>query len=498
MRRRMMRATTLAAALLLLLTCERDAPQEPSLEVDGPGKGDVGKAYKFTATATDPQSDSISIRFIWAEGDTSDWSNLVAGGEPVTREHAWAKRGTYLVTPQARNQAGTSIPAQAGTQLVTVGGIGSVRGSHANGFTWYCSPAVGLDGTVYIGRVLGGIGLIALYPDASYKWSISTRVCFYETPAIGPDGTVYYGPDEEGAGEFYAVNPDGSMKQRLQVAKTNSWARCPAFGPDGTIYVIAEWAESPGVRLIALDPDGTEKWTFGADALYASPPVVGPEGVIFFSCEGVDTGAGVYAVEPNGELKWFAADRYAGTAPLAIGADGTIYSVGGSEVLEARSPEGRLLWSYTPQPEGSEYFGCGSSPVIGPDGTIYIVGLKHSLYAVNPDGTHRWRYVTGFWASRDPLSIPAVGCDRVVYVASGDSTGLGIDAVNPDGTQRWRCILGGNAALTTALAIGADSTIYACSEDSIYAVGCEGPCSDAPWPMFAHDAQHSGYTGRFR
>ncbi|MGB4714544.1 MAG: PQQ-binding-like beta-propeller repeat protein, partial [Defluviitoga tunisiensis] len=98
-----------------------------------------------------------------------------------------------------------------------------------------------------------------------------------------------------------------------------------------------------------------------------------------------------------------------------IGSDGTIY-VGSYDsylysYLYAINPDGSLKWKYE---TGS---GIESSPAIGSDGTIYVGSLDNYLYAINPDGSLKWKYETDDWID----SSPAIGSDGTIYVGSGDS-----------------------------------------------------------------------------
>ena len=64
------------------------------------------------------------------------------------------------------------------------------------------------------------------------KWAFKTGDWVRSSPAIGSDGTIYVGSDDD---NLYAINPDGSMKWRF---KTGSYVfSSPAIGSDGTIYV---------------------------------------------------------------------------------------------------------------------------------------------------------------------------------------------------------------------------------------------------------------------
>jgi outer membrane protein assembly factor BamB len=56
--------------------------------------------------------------------------------------------------------------------------------------------------------------------------------------------------------------------------------------------------------------------------------------------------------------------------------------------LYAINPDGTLKWRY------GTYSYVHSSPAIGSDGTIYVGSWDNYLYAINPNGTLKWRYLT--------------------------------------------------------------------------------------------------------
>jgi len=93
----------------------------------------------------------------------------------------------------------------------------------------HSSPAIGADGTIYVGAT--GTNLSAINPDGSQKWIFTTVACVDSSPAIGADGTIYVGSDDWG---FYAINPDGSQKW-VGITGGPVWSS-PAIGADGTIY----------------------------------------------------------------------------------------------------------------------------------------------------------------------------------------------------------------------------------------------------------------------
>ena len=95
-----------------------------------------------------------------------------------------------------------------GDTLYAVGPNGTVKWSLANPRAVNPSPAVGADGTIY----LGSHDLYAINPDGTIKWSFAPERCICYSPAIGSDGTIYGGSRDD---RLYAINPNGSLKWRL-------------------------------------------------------------------------------------------------------------------------------------------------------------------------------------------------------------------------------------------------------------------------------------------
>ncbi len=166
----------------------------------------------------------------------------------------------------------------------------------------------------------------------------------------------------------------------------------------------------------------------------------------------------IYAVNPNGTLKWFytTEDWITDSSP-AIGPDGTIYIGSQDKNLYALNPNGTLKWRFT---TGDEIY---SSPTIGTDGTIYIGSLDNNIYALNQDGTLKWRFTTG----DSVFSSPVICSEGTIYVGSNDNH---LYAITPDGTLKWR--FGTRGGIYSSPAIGRDGTIYFGSNDGyLYAIG---------------------------
>jgi hypothetical protein len=80
-------------------------PNIPSVP-SGPNTVGVGVFSNFSSSATDPDSDSVAIRFDWGDGNISNWSNYVPSGQSVTMGYSWLNAGVYFVKAQAKDKYG--------------------------------------------------------------------------------------------------------------------------------------------------------------------------------------------------------------------------------------------------------------------------------------------------------------------------------------------------------------------------------------------------------
>jgi len=462
----------LVAGMTLSMLCGRHIPPDRPVIVAGPVEGSINVNYAFTATAVSPEGDSIAIRFDWGDGDTSDWSGYVASGEEVTMSRTWADTGTYHVKAQARTPAAAESDWSEPHPVTITGEPGTIKWRYETGVNVISSPAIGDDGTVYVGTWDGT--LVALRPDGSVIWQFELNGFLFSPPGVGDDGTIYLGTSRSrfGSGYFYAINPDGTLRWRVYQGDELPCAG-PAIAADGTVYVAGA-IESGGGGVRAYDPDGNLRWRYEVGDWVCSSPAVGVDGAVYFG----SSDSFLYALHPDGNLKWRAGTGYNGPSSPAIAADGTVYIGSGDGHLYAINPDGTRRWRY--RTDGFVY----SSPSIGADGTIYVGSSDRCLYAISPDGTLRWRYRTG----HDCYSSPAVRADGAVYVVSD-----GLYAVTPDGELKWRYA---DASGTSSPAIAEDGTVYFEGSEKLHAIYGDSLLANTPWPKYGADSRNTGRVRR--
>jgi len=112
--------------------------------------------------------------------------------------------------------------------------------------------------------------------NGKLKWKFSTKGAIHSHPAIGSDGTIYIGAWDH---NLYAINPDGSLKWSFPTGGQINAS--PTLGSDGTIYIGA-WDRN----LYAINPKGALKWKFTTKGEIFSTPAIGLDGTLYIGCWG--------------------------------------------------------------------------------------------------------------------------------------------------------------------------------------------------------------------
>jgi outer membrane protein assembly factor BamB len=344
-------------------------------------------------------------------------SSAVGPKKPVKK---WAVPGLNVVEPAIGSDGMLYVGDGDGVSAVDPSD-GSTRWRARAGSRLPCVPAVLNDGRV----VITGIGASRPFETRPYVLALDSsgrelwRTWLGEgvsgpmedgfdvsKPAVGRDGTIYVGggmrPGMEPTGAVWAIDPaDGSI---LWAFSAKAMFREVALAPTGVIYAYS-WA---GQTLLALNPDGSKRWSVTAEILPYSGFAVGRDATVYFLDE-----FDLVAVGPDGHKRW----KYPTNARsgIAIGSDGTLYFANGR--LFAVSPRGKKLWTAKVD---------GWDPVmVDGAGTIYLQDASGWLNAVSRGGKVKWRLRVG----QPTQTVPVIGPSGTIYVGQNNGTGGGLVAV---------------------------------------------------------------------
>ena len=313
----------------------------------------------------------------------------------------------------------------------------------------------------------------------SLKWKFNTGDIIDSSPAIGSDGTVYVGSDN---GYLFAINPEGQEKWRFKTgARITS---SPTIDMVNNVERVYFGSEDKNVYAVRAD-NGQEIWrfkTFGE--VYSSPAVDLQKNIYIGSCD-----YNLYAINSDGTRKWsfftkdrvisspsimYYTSRYGDTiSMLFIGSlDDHLYA------LDLSS--GNLIWS---KDIGGDIFG---SPTIGDDATIYVSACfttgataNNKLIAFDREGHQKWEYVIWRGAYASPTVYAAVHSQLTVGMIFLGSYDNNLYSLGYDGIEKWAFPTRNDPGVTQAdilstVAAGQYGTIFFGSENhSIYAVNYE-------------------------
>lgn len=185
------------------------------------------------------------------------------------------------------------------------------------------------------------IALNASTGETLWDNDLGMHTAFVYSPAVGPDGTIYIG--DIWSGMFYAFNPDGTEKWSLDLSPGDGFTSTPAVGPDGTLYVTHVESNLYSCSLVAIQDSGTSGvplWTLTlVESNFGGPPVVpavDASGVIYIGTSSIVDENEVFkllAVNPDGTVKWeVELPGYAGSPPALqqnfVYVGGSLYAIG--------------------------------------------------------------------------------------------------------------------------------------------------------------------------
>lgn len=325
------------------------------------------------------------------------------------------------------------------------------------------SPAIGKDGTIYLGAFDGK--LWAINPDGTRKWVFRAGLEIRSSPAVGADDTVFVGSRDR---KFYALSAKGTKKWEFT---TGGWVdSSAAIARDGGVY-FGSWDGT----LYALSPRGEVDWRFETGGPVVSSPSVGADGVIYFGSHDRK----FYALNPEGEKKWEFTTGGAITCSPAVNGVDCVYFTSLDGHLYSVNLDGSLRWKLH---TGSI---TQASPVVGMNGTIFV-GVNTNMWSLTPTGETIWK-----WATYDYFENSGIAFDDGSF---GFISRYGsLFCLTPE-----RLLIGhiyvygqGDGSPT----VGPDGTIYMSSylrTQDFSAIGNHQKLAPSPWPKFRGNIRNTG------
>lgn len=314
--------------------------------------------------------------------------------------------------------------------------------------------------------------------QAHIAWVFRTDSPILTVPVVALDGSVYLG-----SSNFYAINPDGSIKWKI-----DETLRSPAVRSDGTIYVMkGDEYYKPPVSIGALNASGFEMWSANI-ATFPSHVVEYVSGFYFGPFDTIV--AGIKQRGPNGlngQLLYFtqggelfgqnflgAVERMAVTNARNL----LVYEERGDDNLrisnfpyEDSDKKVAVFGNF----EDNEIWGY---PVTTEDGIVYV-RHRNSVIAYTNTGDKLWEVadIIGADYGAGPL---ALGPDGTIYALGYYKEfrlgGLRLMGIHPDGYIALVTPLMGGGERTTAHSLIVDGMgkIYTLTDTTLTVVDHDG------------------------
>jgi hypothetical protein len=391
---------------------------------------------------------------------TSPWSHTVGFLGTANCDTAFTLYGIRSLTAPAISGLSAVTLSQAGRLKISGSGFGDIQGTGTVQIGGVSAPvsnwtdisitayvpdaaAIGAD-TVQVITSGGTSNSLSLQVTARLgtvghvKWRFMADDLFIQgRPAVAADGTVYAIGVK---GHLYALTPAGGVKWIFRIANANA-LQPVSVGTDDTIYFASI------ASIYAVNPDGTLKWTFtdpGFATVFAGP-TVGPDGNIYGATSdvgGLDGGLGAFVLSPAGTLlssfPGFSTRFGYSNIEVAFGLSQWYFTNNSTDgVSDAGS-----VWAFS---LGSTNLiwnqGAVGQPRVQPSGNV-VVGDGNSihpgLHDFNSVGSLVWSAL-GEGTPNDSQTSIDVGSDGSVYVGTlAFGIGRHLTALNSDGTIRWQ------------------------------------------------------------
>lgn len=225
-------------------------------------------------------------------------------------------------------------------------------------------------------RVAAGRSLLAVRrADGRVRWRFEAREKIFTTPAVAADGAVVFGAQDD---RVYAVGPDGALRWAHRTGGDVDGS--PVLADDGAVFVGADDG-----RVHAIGPRGRPRWSAELGGYVRAPLALAADGAVLAAVYGPRPR--VVCLEPaDGAVRWSFLVTLADSSETGIAsgpvvdAAGRVYFGAHDDFVYAVSPDGALRWVVPTEGD------VDAAPVLAPDGTLYVGSEDGRVYAIRDAG----------------------------------------------------------------------------------------------------------------
>ena len=332
-------------------------------------------------------------------------------------------------------------------------------------------------------------------PVPNIAWFKKTRSRLRASVAVGPTGTVFVPNGKNPLSAF-----DGTTGVELWQSSNHNGGHADRSGPAvNDVGVVYQGARDND--LWACDTTtGNVNWRYHIphDGDVTTPPTIGSDGTIYMGSEALGSGW-VYAMTPAGAPKWPVGGNvvddghvvlrgsFKNASPCLSHDELTLYLSVKDEAIALDSATGAELWRVEIAGKGFGSRHPNYAATMSNDGTQVYYQSKSGLWALDPaTGDALWLFVPE--NKQELKSAVAIGADGTIYIGASKKKSSHFYALDPvDGSIKWKHVHSTKGRYSNnQAAVGADGKIYVGFGKAVFAFeeGGDGlGGSDLVWSM---------------
>ena len=327
-------------------------------------------------------------------------------------------------------------------------------------------------------------------------WQID-HTCGIDSPPIIDGNSMIYISSKSGGDNLIAMYPDGSEKWRIDGSWVGGFTLShfvPSLSRNNMLYAVNF------NHIYTINGEGEKTLFYSMDENFnAGDPTIGHDHLVYCSIHNA-----LYSIDSNGEKNWRVGAHYPTelrSKSIIIDLENNLYCLNYDGVLYKLNGIGEIIWNFDLEVPIAFSRTC-LGLVIGYDRILYATAGKY-LYALTMDGELVWK--TELYGKLN--SPPVVGKSKTIYVLSQADIYVPVQkilALNFDGSIRWEYTVC-DATRTKGVADGPESISYPIIDDHghiyigsrdgyLYSIETctETGLADTPWPIWRHDMKNTG------
>jgi hypothetical protein len=472
-------------------------PPEVADTISGPVHWAVNRWYHASVKVTDPDGDSISVKFVWGDIPGANWTAFVPSGSVVTDSCLWTATGPHTVRVAVKDQ-GSMVTRPDFVKTVSVSPMAVLWTNDE--IEPRTSPALGMAGGQVVICAVDEHGVWGINADGTTRWKWEREpMPAHNGPSTSADGSRLYVADDNRGVICFDVS-SGAVIWQLDQQNGDC---TPVVGPDGVLYVTSGHTVT---RIRDLGDTASVEWTVNHGFRWATNLVLGANGSIYgvsYAQMLVYT-AMVFALDTTGALLWQDTTHVNDYARFmfcpAIDSRGRLVVASGKDSLVCFNPDGSLAWSA----EAAGLYGGGIT--VGYYDHVYVQSPDYNvIYCLDSDGRKVWRSEPPDGAG-DYNNVCALADSSILFMCEEEYVGC----LDWSGQVLWNFWIGdslgtgrrsglrrdeGNNEPTPI--VGPDGNIYLTYYDGLCCLAAVNVrLANTAWPTYNHDSARSGWAGR--